>query len=100
MAITVHSKKPVQKETDTMGSVQEIRPAAAPVTSEKWVDGGEVAEHVGCSRNHIISLARRKIIRGRNLGHGKKQFWRFRISEVDQDIEKMHQQNEENERTA
>lgn len=98
MATLLHSKTADQKES-IMGSIQEIRPAtpevASPaVTAEKWVDGDVVAQHLGFSRNHIIRLARIGEIRGRNLGHGKKQYWRFRLSEVDQDIDRMHKANE------
>ena len=62
-----------------MGEVQQIREP-----EERWVDAKEVARHLGFSPDHIVKMARRGQIPARNCGYGKKQYWRFRISEIDQ----------------
>lgn len=61
-----------------MGQVAEIR-----ASDERWVDAKEVARHLGFSPDHIVKMARRKQLPARNCGYGKRQYWRFRISEID-----------------
>lgn len=51
--------------------------------SEKWVDAKAIAEHLGFKPDHIRVLARAKQLPGVQLQNGSREYWRFKISEID-----------------
>jgi excisionase family DNA binding protein len=57
---------------------------ADPKSYEPYVDATVIAQHLGCTKDHILRQAREKRIPGHPIGRGRRRrHWRFKISEVE-----------------
>lgn len=57
-------------------------PKAQPV--ESWVDATIVAKHLGCKPDHVRKMAVAGSIPGSKIGNGKRDYWRFKLSAIDE----------------
>jgi hypothetical protein len=59
-------------------------PAALPPPVEPWVDTAAVAAHIGFSYQQTAKMAKEGLIPGWPRKSGKKTYWRFKLSVVDE----------------
>lgn len=52
-------------------------------TIEPWVDSKTVAAHIGFTHDYVRVMARKGIIPGKLMKNAKKEYWRFKLSEVE-----------------
>jgi hypothetical protein len=50
---------------------------------EPWVDAKTVAAHIGHKHDHVRALARQGKLPGVCIRNGSRDFWRFKLSQVD-----------------
>lgn len=55
-------------------------------TLEQYVSPEEAAKFLALSRQRIIRMARLGLLPAHPLGTGKRRQWRFRLSELDQQM--------------
>jgi len=53
-----------------------------PNGHEPFVDADQAADFLAMSRKTILKLARRGDLPGHPVGRGRRQMWRFRLSEL------------------
>jgi excisionase family DNA binding protein len=51
---------------------------------EPWVDAKTIAQHLGFKHDHVRALARAGKLPGVPTRNGTRDFWRFKISQVDE----------------
>jgi excisionase family DNA binding protein len=51
---------------------------------EPWVDAKTIAAHIGCKHDHVRALARQGKLPGVPIRNGSRDYWRFKISQVDE----------------
>ena len=61
---------------------------SATATFEPFVDAGRAATFLAMPRKTLLNLARRGDLPGYPIGRGQRKFWKFRISELAQWMER------------
>ena len=59
-----------------------------PIGREPWVDAETVAAHLGFEADHIRKMARAGKLPGVQMQNGKRVYWRFKLSEIDAEMER------------
>jgi excisionase family DNA binding protein len=62
-----------------MGQIQEIRQP-----EEGYVGVDEVAVYLSVSKGHVRKMVQRGMLPAKQVGFGKKRYWRFKMSEIRQ----------------
>jgi excisionase family DNA binding protein len=57
--------------------------------AEKFVDPDVAADYLGVKRRRLLDMRRAGMIRGYPFGGGKRKTWRFKLSELDEDMAKL-----------
>lgn len=62
----------------------EGKPTPNVPSVEPWVDTAALARHIGFSYGQTAKMVRQGLIPGKQFYGGKRSYWRFKLSEVDE----------------
>jgi hypothetical protein len=57
------------------------------MSPEKFVDADTAADFLSVTRRRLLDMVRAEKITGHPLDHGMRREWRFRLSELEKDME-------------